>query len=327
MCLERRIAKLCWTLPNGPVSNRSSPGFPAVEHPMVKSRSAPSRFAALATGAVLLCAGEARAEALPVDLELVLAVDVSGSIDAEEMKLQRDGYIAALTDPEVVRTITRGVLGRIAVAYVEWAGYETRRLLIDWTLIDGPAAAQEFAAALAAQPIRGGVSTSISAAIEFVLPMFGANGFVGTRKVIDISGDGPNNQGALVTVMRDRANAEGVVINGLPILNDRPNALNFPSLPDLDRYYEGCVITGEGSFVVVANNFEAFGEAIRHKLIQEIAGVVPGARRFARSGLPARWRGAEPPLRPIRAGAVYEPGCDIGERQLNEFYRRRGWGN
>jgi hypothetical protein len=295
---------------------------------MTGHRSTPLRLAILAAGAVLLGTTGARAEALPVDLELVLAVDVSGSIDAEEMKLQREGYVAALSDPEVVRTITRGVLGRIAVAYVEWAGYETRRLLVDWTLIDGPASAEAFARTLAAQPIRGGVSTSISAAIEFILPMFGTNGYVGTRKVIDISGDGPNNQGPLVTVMRDRANAEGVVINGLPIINDRPNALNFPSLPDLDRYYEGCVITGEGSFVVVANNFEAFGEAIRHKLIQEIAGITPAGRRLARAGAPARWPPSAPlPRGIIRAGVVYEPGCDIGERQLNEFYRRRGWGN
>lgn len=296
---------------------------------MTEPRRTGSGLAALAAGLALLWpgTGAARAETLPVDLELVLAVDVSGSIDAEEMKLQRDGYIAALTDPEVIRTITRGVLGRIAVAYVEWAGYETRRLLVDWTLIDGRAAAEGFAAALARQPIRAGVSTAISGAIEFALPMFGNNGYVGTRKVIDISGDGPNNQGPLVTVLRDRAQAEGVIINGLPILNDRPNALNFPNLPDLDRYYEGCVITGEGSFIVVANNFQAFGEAVRRKLIQEIADLGPRHRRHARSELPVRWRPATPPDRTIRAHAVYEPGCDIGERQLSDFYRRRGWGN
>lgn len=300
---------------------------------MTQGSPSPPRFAAtlaaaaLIAGAALTLPGAPRAEMLPVDLELVLAVDVSGSIDAEEMKLQRDGYIAAMTDPEVVRAITRGVTGRVAIAYVEWAGYETRRLLVDWSLIDGRAAADSFAATLASQPIRGGVSTSISAAIEFILPMFGANGYEGTRKVIDISGDGPNNQGPPIVQMRDRANAMGVVINGLPILNDRPNPLNFPSLPDLDRYYEGCVITGEGSFVVVAGNFEAFGEAVKRKLIQEIAGLRPAGRGLARLGQPLRWRAAAPPPRLLRAGAVYEPGCDIGERQLNDFYRRRGWGN
>lgn len=259
----------------------------------------------------------ARSETLPVDLELVLAVDVSGSIDAEELKLQREGYIAALTHGDVVQTITRGVLGRIAVTYVEWAGYETRRVVADWTLIQDQSSAQAFAARLAAAPLRNGVSTSISGAIDFILPMFGSNGYEGTRRVIDISGDGPNNQGPLVTEARDRAAQQGIVINGLPILNDRPNPLNFPSLPDLDLYYEGCVITGEGSFVVVANNFEAFGEAIRRKLIQEIA-ALPAPRR--------RYVGAERP-RLVRAGGTYDKGCDVGERQLNDFYRRRGWGN
>lgn len=269
-----------------------------------------------------LGAGTAPAGAanLPVDLELVLAVDVSGSIDAEEMKLQRDGYVAALSHPDVVSAITRGVLGRIALAYVEWAGHEVRRVVVDWTLVTDAASAGAFAARLAAAPIRSGVSTSISGAIDYILPMFGANGYDGTRRVIDISGDGPSNQGPLVTQARDRAEAAGVVINGLPILNDRPNALNFPNLPDLDLYYEGCVITGEGAFVVVANNFEAFGEAVRRKLILEIADL-PGPRRHYVGVPPARV------FRAAGTGAVYEKGCDIGERQVQEFFRRRGWGN
>ncbi|MGQ0674939.1 MAG: DUF1194 domain-containing protein, partial [Rhodospirillales bacterium] len=140
-------------------------------------------LAAMAGLAVL----PARADPVPVDLELVLSVDVSGSIDAEEMQLQRKGYIAALSDPEVVKTITRGVLGRIAVAYAEWGSYTHQRLVVDWVLIDGPASAQAFADALARAPIRGGVGTSISGAIEFALPMFDNNSFEGTRKVIDIS--------------------------------------------------------------------------------------------------------------------------------------------
>lgn len=260
------------------------------------------------------------AERLAVDLELVLAVDVSGSIDAEEMKLQRDGYVAALTHPDVIQAITRGLIGRIAIAYVEWAGHETRRLVVDWAEIADRTSADAFAARLAAAPIRSGVSTSISGAIDYILPMFGANGYEGTRRVIDISGDGPSNQGAPVTDARDRAEAAGVIINGLPILNDRPNALNFPNLPDLDLYYEGCVISGDGAFVVVANNFEAFGEAVRRKLILEIADL-PGPRRhYVGPPKPRLFRAAG-------TGAVYEKGCDIGERQVQEFYRRRGWGN
>lgn len=289
--------------------------------PVAVARATASRAAA---AAVLLWLGlapaPAAAERQPVDLELVLAVDVSGSIDAEEMKLQRDGYVAALIHPDVVSAITRGVLGRIALAYVEWAGHEVRRVVVDWAVIADRSSAEAFAAKLAAAPIRSGVSTSISGAIEYVLPMFGANGYEGTRRVIDISGDGPSNQGTLVTVARDRAEAAGVVINGLPILNDRPNALNFPNLPDLDLYYEGCVITGDGAFVVVANNFEAFGEAVRRKLILEIANL-PGPRRHYVGTPRARIFHA------AGTGAVYEKGCDIGERQVQEFYRRRGWGN
>ena len=287
-------------------------------------------------GALLLDPPPAGAGPVPVDLELVLSVDVSGSIDAEELQMQRDGYVAALTDPMVIKSITRGVLGRVAVAYAEWGSYGHQRLVVDWALIDGARAAEAFAGALATAPIRGGVGTSISGAIEFALPMFGNNGFDGTRRVIDISGDGPNNSGGLVTLARDRAAAMGVVINGLPIVNDRPNRMDFPSLPDLDKYYEGCVIAGEGSFVVVAGNFQAFGEAIRRKLILEIAGFTPpGARRFAaasapralRASAPLRWRMAAPLPAFLRAGAVYDKGCDIGERQLQEFYSRRGWAN
>lgn len=296
---------------------------------------------ALGLGLALGPAPAARADLLPVDLELVMAVDVSGSIDAEELQMQREGYIAAFADSEVVRAITRGVLGRIAVAYTEWGSYGHQRLVVDWMLIKDRETANAFSAALAAAPIRGGVGTSISGAIEFALPMFGHNGYEGTRKVIDISGDGPNNSGGLVTQARDRAAAAGVAINGLPIINDRPNRMHFPSLPDLDKYYEGCVITGEGSFVIVAGNFEAFGEAIRRKLILEIAGLQPGeipgprpdaARRYAGAApsqgpLSARWRAVALPPRFIKAGAVYEKGCDIGERQLEEFYSRRGWNN
>ncbi len=269
----------------------------------------------------------AGAELLPVDLELVLAVDVSGSIDAEEMQLQRDGYVAALADPEVVRAVARGVLGRIAVAYMEWSGYEDRRLVVDWSLVKNQETAEVFAARLRRAPIRGGVATSISGAIDFALPMFDRNGFEGTRKVIDISGDGPNNAGPLVTEARERAIAAGIVINGLPILNDRPNRLGFPSLADLDLYFEGCVIAGDGAFVIVAGNFQAFGEAIRRKLILEIAGLGPPRRvGHARRAAP-RFQAGAMPVRFLQAAAVYERGCDIGERQLREFYLRRGWAN
>lgn len=259
--------------------------------------------------------GVVPAAALPVDLELVLAVDISGSIDTEEAKLQREGYVAAFVHPEVVRAITGGYHGRIAVAYVEWASAWDQRLVVGWRLIEDPASAEAFAAELAAAPIQIGQRTSISAAIDYALPMFEGNGFEAERRVIDISGDGPNNDGEAIWFARGRADAKGVVVNGLPIINDRPNRWGFPTSPDLDRYYEGCVVTGPGAFVVVAESFATFGEAVRRKLLLEIAGRSPpkGIVRSVRAA----------PTRALKAS--YEAGCDIGERQSREYFERR-WG-
>jgi hypothetical protein len=255
------------------------------------------------------------AAAVPVDLELVLAVDISGSIDPEEARLQRDGYVGAFTHPEVIRAITGGYHGRIAVAYFEWASAWDQRLVVDWRLVEDTASAAALATQLAAAPIQIGQRTSIASAINFALPMFGRGGFEAERRVIDISGDGPNNDGEPIWTARDRADAMGVVVNGLPIINDRPNRWGFPTSPDLDRYYEGCVITGPGAFVVVAESFEKFGEAVRRKLLLEIAGLTPPKRRV-RALRPA-------PLRTLKAS--YELGCDIGERQSRDYYQRR-WG-
>ncbi len=246
----------------------------------------------------------------PVDLELVLAVDISGSIDEDEARLQREGYVAALTDPEVLKAIRSGLEGRIAITYFEWSGPETRRLLLDWTMIENEATARAAAAKLAAAPIRSGMSTSISSAIEFAIPMYG-RAFASTRRVRDISGDGPNNAGALVTFLRERAIAQGITINGLPIINNRPNRTGFPQLPDLDLYFQHCVIGGPGAFLVVAEGFETFAEAIRKKMIIEIAGLAPSRPRTADSGLFHR------------IAQDYPSGCDIGERQSREFWQRR----
>ncbi|MSP48847.1 MAG: DUF1194 domain-containing protein [Alphaproteobacteria bacterium] len=245
-----------------------------------------------------------------VDLELVLAVDISGSIDEDEARLQRQGYVAALTDPEVLKAIRSGLEGRIAIAYFEWSGPETRRLLLDWTVIEDDASAQAAAAKLAAFPIRSAMSTSISGAIEFAMPMFG-RAYEGARRVLDISGDGPNNAGTLVTVPREVALQRGITINGLPIINDRPNRTGFPQFRDLDLYYQHCVIGGPGAFLIVAEGFDTFAEAIRKKMIIEIADLPQPAHRLARSG----------PIRRVSQG--YPPGCDAGERQSREFWQRR----
>jgi len=241
-----------------------------------------------------------------VDLELVLAVDVSGSIDAVEARMQRDGYVAAIRHPDVIEAIQSGELGAIALAYVEWAGYDHRLLVLDWREVRDPASAEAFAAELERQPISTGRRTSISGAIDFSLPLFDRNDFDGDRRTIDVSGDGANNDGRPVLAARDVAVAAGVTINGLPILNDRPNPFGFPAEKDLDRYYEGCVIGGPGAFIVVARDFHAFAAAIRRKLILEIARVAP----------------PRPPSIVPAAGRDegYGAGCDVGERRLREYF-------
>jgi hypothetical protein len=215
---------------------------------------------------------DARAEELPVDLELVLAVDISGSVDAAEAQLQREGYLAALRHPRVIEAIKGGMLGRIALTYVEWAGDDYQRTLLDWTLIEDATGAFAFADALAEAPLFSARWTSLSAALDYARPRFENNGFKGMRRVIDISGDGYNNRGRPVESARDEAVAAGITINGLPIVNDRPNP--WGSLPpkDLDRYFEDRVIGGPGAFIVVAKDYTAFASAILSKLLLEIAG-------------------------------------------------------
>ena len=221
----------------------------------------------------LWAAGPSLAADLPVDLELVLAVDVSGSIDAEEARQQRDGYVAAIADPAVIQAIRANFHQRIAVAYVEWSSPDYQRVVIDWTVIEDAGSADEFAAALAAEPVSSARWTSISGAIDFAVPLFDGNGYAGERQVIDISGDGPNNRGRPVTLARDEALAQGTVINGLPILNDRRQPFDLPTPNEvaLDDYYRDNVVGGPGSFVTPVQDFDGFRTAILSKLIREIA--------------------------------------------------------
>ncbi len=234
--------------------------------------------AALVLGLIGAPVIEARAGDLPVDLELVLAVDVSGSVDGVEARLQREGYIAALRHPRVIEAIKGGMLGRIALTYVEWAGNDYQRTVLDWALIEDATGASTFADALAEAPLISAQWTSLSAALDYARPQFDDNGFKGMRRVIDISGDGYNNRGRPVEHARDQAVAAGITINGLPIVNDRPNP--WGSLPpkDLDRYFEDQVIGGPGAFIIVARDYSAFASAILSKLLLEIAGdAAPGA--------------------------------------------------
>ena len=221
----------------------------------------------------------AAAQEIPVDLELVLAVDVSASIDGAEVDLQRAGYIAALTDPGVIAAMTGGALGRIALTYVEWA--EFQRTLVGWTLIDSPAAAAAFAAQLAQQPAPPGRMTVIDAALDYAAARFDGNGYEGTRRVIDLSGDGRDTFHPLdekVPAARDRALARGVTVNGLAINPDNEQVMVEGAPEPLDRYFRDFIIGGPGAFVVVARGPDDFPRAVLRKLVREIAAVVPAPR-------------------------------------------------
>lgn len=238
--------------------------------------------------AVLMCLGcdASLPAAMPaggqrVDVELVLAVDVSRSMDAQEFALQRAGYVAALRDPAFLAAVKSGYRGQIAITYFEWAGTVRTESALGWTLIDGPESAAQFASALEVRPFGGYLGTSISGALIHASSLFDRNGFDGERQVIDISGDGPNNSGLPVTSARDAAIAAGIVVNGLPIVI-RPS----PTFPDIDLYYGNCVIGGPGSFLLPIRTAGEFATAIRRKLILEVSGETPPAHILPVSGEP-----------------------------------------
>ena len=205
-----------------------------------------------------------------VDIELVIAVDVSYSMDIDELAVQREGYAQAIVSKEFLQALKAGPNRRLAVTYFEWSASADKKVIIPWTLIDGPESADAVAAAIMQTPVRQGTRTSISGAINFALPLFDENPYRGLRRVIDISGDGANNEGGPVTGARDAALEKGITINGLPIMM-KPNS-SMMDIDDLDLYYEDCVIGGPGSFVVAVRDRDKFKEAIRTKLTLEVAG-------------------------------------------------------
>ena len=230
---------------------------------------------ALATPALLL-SSRARANT-PVDVELILAVDVSRSVDPEEQELQFSGYEAAFRDRRLIEGIMGGPVGSIACMMFTWSDWHIQNVVVPWTKLDGPTAAHGFADAIAAAPRRTWLYTSISGAMDFAARQFG-QGYEGTRKVVDISGDGVNNSGRPVAEAREEALAQGIVLNGLAVLDRQPSPFAQSSgLPPLDTYYREEVIGGPGAFLVSARDFESFGEAIVKKLIAEIAGLSPEA--------------------------------------------------
>jgi hypothetical protein len=228
---------------------------------------------ALAVALVLAGTGARAAEdEIPVDLELVLAVDVSASMTRDEQELQRQGYVEAFRSRRVLNAIRSGAHGRIAVAYVEWADEGNQQLVLPWTLVDSADSASRFAEALAAAPIGREFGTSISGAVRFARGQFESNGYAGERQAIDVSGDGPNNLGPPVDGARDAAVADGVTINGLPIMIRLRWGAGLYSIEGLDYYFEDCVIGGPGAFVVVVKSDREFASAIERKLVLEISG-------------------------------------------------------
>ncbi len=249
-----------------------------------------------------------RAKAEPVDMALILAVDVSLSMDSDEQRAQRDGYVDAVRHPAVLDAIARGARGRIALAYLEWGGPFTQSMIVDWSVIDGPEAAAAFAEKLAAAPITTSRGTSISAALDFAVEQF-ARAPETARRVVDVSGDGPNNMGPLVVAARDRALAAGVEINGLPLMIKETDRLF--SIPELDIYYEECVVGGPAAFVIPVLDPARFASAIRQKLVLEIAGRAPEG--IAPHGAPASERAA---------GRI---DCTIGEKLYERWRRSMDW--
>jgi hypothetical protein len=240
-------------------------------HRKVQRRSgrAATRLAAFAALGVCLGGPAAAQEGnarYQVDMELVIAVDVSASMDREEFLIQRRGYAEAIRHPDVLRTIQAGALQRIALTYVEWSSPSWQNVVVPWQIVDDAGSASQFAAALESQPLQIGRGTSISEAITFSARQLRSNQYRSNRNVIDISGDGPNNFGRPVAAARDEAVASGIVINGLPILIE-PS----PTVPDIARYYAECVVGGAGSFVLPVSRIAEFAETIRRKLVLEIA--------------------------------------------------------
>jgi hypothetical protein len=213
------------------------------------------------------------AAAEQVDLRLVLAADVSRSIDDGEFELQRQGYAAAFRDPRLLRAIKSGAIGRIAVCYVEWSGTTAQRMMVNWTVIGDEESAAYFAGAILAEPRPFAERTAIGAALQFSIAQFETSGHESQRRTVDVSGDGTNTNGIEPAVVRDLAVADGITINGLVILSPEPmpwNPMHTHPPGGLDNYYRQNVAGGPGAFVVVIDDFNTFGYAMANKLIREI---------------------------------------------------------
>jgi hypothetical protein len=226
-------------------------------------------LAATLAAPAILRTGAARATE-PVDVELVLAVDVSRSVDQEEMEMQMRGYAAAFRDPRLIDAMGKGPIGSVAVTLFTWSDWNIQEHLVPWMKIEDAASAERFAGAVDRAPRRTHLYTSISGAMDYASRLFG-RGYEGTRRVVDISGDGINNSGRDVEAARQDAMDQGIVINGLAVLDRSPPPLGLAGQQPLDEYFRDRVIGGPGAFLMVAEGFDAFEQAVRRKIIREIA--------------------------------------------------------
>ena len=289
----------------------------------------PSRvFLALAASVALSAApAQAAATGELVDLELVIATDSSGSIGDEEALVQRQGIADAFRSEQLAKVISLGIYGKIVVAYLDWSNQFDNTVVVDWTVIKDKATAEGFADQLVNAPRTYGRRTSISSAVVSGMELIEGNAYQGTRRTIDISGDGPNNFGLPLAPVREEAIGKGITINGLPIILDGGQfERNFS--PEIDKYYANCVIGGRGAFAIVARGFDDFSRAVRRKLILEISGVEPETQ-FAEASSPepatrldfAQVRELPPPPGMLRPPATREQNCDVMQGGFGGFFR------
>ncbi|MEL6967948.1 MAG: DUF1194 domain-containing protein, partial [Pseudomonadota bacterium] len=260
------------------------------------------RLGSLVLCALLIAPLPAAATEVEVDVQLFLAVDVSRSMSPRELEIQRRGYAEALVSEPVVKAIRSGLLGRVALTYVEWAGPFSQRVIVPWTMVENQRDAQAFAAKISTNFNPAMRRTSISGAVQYATGSFTGNGFISNRRVIDVSGDGPNNQGRPVLVARDEAIEAGFIINGLPLMTREGLGASF-GIDNLDAYYRDCVIGGPGAFVIPVYTWDQFPAAVRRKLVLELAGRAPAL-----------------PLH--RASAKPKADCLVGEKMWQMFRDR-----
>jgi hypothetical protein len=241
-----------------------------------------------------------------VDVELVLAVDISLSMSQKELEIQRDGYVAAITSTPVINAIREGIHGKIAISYIEWAGDQSQYVIVPWTVIASREDAERVAEMIRSGERNRARRTSISGGLRFAADLFAESAFRSLKRVVDVSGDGPNNQGEWVNDVRDELVARGIVINGLPIMADFEYMAAF-NIPDLDVYYEKCVTGGPGSFVIPVHDWTLFPEAVRRKLVLEIAEALPEPL------WPSPPSGYAVPVMKVADGMPYD--CQVGEKR------------